>query len=143
MSIELPNPADWLARLQEQAPNLAQVGQWQALDDVMTQGVARSPAAFVIPVNELAEGSTTVQGVMQRVTCTWTVLLAIRNLRAATGASQTGDLITLRQDIMAALLGWTWGDTQITFARGQQVGLADGVLWWADEYEFETYLRVV
>lgn len=144
MSILLPNPADWIPRLQAAAPELLLVGLWQDLDRAISTGLTLAPAAFIIPAMERADGNNrTTHGVSQLITATWSVLLGVRNLRDASGAAQLDVLLYLRETIMAALLDWDWRNTQIAYSGGRSARLEQGALWWVDDYIFNYHLRVV
>lgn len=144
MSVLLPNPQDWVARLQINLPELALVGLWPALDQAINAGLTLSPMACVIPVTEIADGNTrTTHGVSQLIQATWAVLLGVRSLQDVSGAAQNDQLRRLRQAIMEILLDWDGVNTQITYRGGRPGALERGALWWVDEYTFAYHLRVV
>lgn len=144
MSILLPTPQDWVARLQTTVPALLLVGLWPDLDRAITAGLTLSPMAGVIPVTELADGNNrTTHGVSQLIQATWAVLIGVRSLQDISGAAQYDDLIRLRQAIMESLLDWEGLDIQIAYRGGRPGALDRGALWWVDEYVFAYHLRVV
>lgn len=68
---------------------------------------ARTPAAYVITLGDDADTLSTATGVTrQRITETIGVVLAHRVAGDPTGDRVTRDLVGLRDDVRAALVGW-------------------------------------
>lgn len=129
--------AETIARLQAQVPALKTVAgaaEFAALKNPPPK--ERQPAAYVIPIADQAGTNKLVNGVRQQVTTRFGVVLALGNLGDARGEAASKAIETTRAAVRAALLGWspTADDDPIAFAQGRMIGLADGVVWWQDEF---------
>ena len=113
------------------------------------------PAAYVLPNRDQPGSNILANVVSQEVTTTFSVLLAVRNLRDATGARARAELLPLRSGVADALLGWTPGPynagtetftpsedyTPCEYAGGRLMQLTDTVLWWMDDYRTRFEVR--
>ncbi|MXS82273.1 phage tail terminator protein [Nitrosomonas oligotropha] len=147
MAIVLFDHSWIIARLKDQVTSLKLVGG--AADfDAAAESLKQKPAAFVLPNSERANQSTTgTMAVSQENTVRFAVVLAVQNLRDARGENAQADLLSLRTDIMSALLGWEPDEDAdfkpIEFSGGRLLQLADRVLWWQDEFVTAHLLRSV
>jgi len=108
----------------------------------------RWPAAFVLPAKDTAAPNPFAEGAIdQQVIARYGVILAVRNLRDATGAAAMADLATLRQALWTKLLGWVPADgfSPCTYGGGRLLELDEAaqVLWWVDEFDTEFHVRVI
>ena len=97
------------------------------------------PAAYVIPLREVAGASPLYSRTRQKVAVTVGVVLAVANAADAKGAAAQADLTALRNQVLNALLGWSpAGAEALEFAEGGLLAFKDGVLWWQDAYRTQT-----
>lgn len=147
MAITLPDPQDWVDRIQDRVPDLQLVGVWKDLSRLMEDSarqIFRFPAALVIPNADRTFGGSTVNPyASQVVTASWGVLIGVRSYRDQSGADAGDTLRGLRESILEALLGWQQDTTQITFAGGRVMSLGDGMLWWQDNFDHNYLVRVI
>lgn len=138
MAIELFNPQLVIARLTSQipAPALKQAGN--AADFAAAVPEARIlPAAFVIELANVASRNTlATMGVSQENEVRFGVILAVQNLRDATGEKAQADMRSLREAVMTALLAWAPDPDYavIEYGGGRVLQLDNLVLWWQDDY---------
>jgi len=103
------------------------------------------PAAFVVPLNETPGPNQLETGIMQRVSCQFGVILAVRNLRDGVGGAANDELGPLRRQVKDALLGWIAPgcDDVITLGPGRVLQLNNQVLWYQDDFMTAYYERMV
>jgi len=146
-TITLPDPQDWVERINTQVPDLQHVGLWQDVGKLLadaSRNIYRFPAAIIIPEADRASGGTTTNPyVTQMVTARWGVLIGVRSYRDKSGKDAGDSLRTHRADIMEALLGWTQAATQIVYAGGRVMNMSEAILWWQDAYEFPYLVRML
>jgi len=143
-------------RLQVQlASSIKLVGE--ALDIASAEDDLKNvyPAAYILPNRDQPGSNILANVVSQEVTTTFSVLLAVRNLRDATGAKARAELRPLRSDVADTLLGWTPGPyveatrvftpsedyTPCEYAGGRLMRVTDTVLWWMDDYRTRFEVR--
>ena len=137
-------PATLIERLKVTCPLLKLVGG--SADFSVAEAALRNklPAAFVIPLAEQASpNSSATTLVSQRVNQQFGVILAASNLRDATGEKALADIYAVRQQVMAALLGWIPAGERsgMEFSGGHLQDMSDQVLWWQDDFNLDIYLR--
>ncbi|MBL8500041.1 MAG: hypothetical protein JNL77_05545 [Nitrosomonas sp.] len=143
MAIVLFDPVWIIDRLKDQVTSLKLVGGAADLD-AAAESLKQKPAAFVLPNAEHASVSKTgTMVVNQKNTVRFAIVLAVQNLRDARGENAQADLLSLRADIMTALLGREPDEDfmPIEYAGGRLLQLADRVLWWQDEFVTANHLR--
>lgn len=131
-------------RLISEVPALIDVAGASDIPSAETE-LKRYPSAFVLLVRESAGRNSLTNAVSQRVAQTVGVLLAVRNLRSASGQDARVDLEQLRGEVRTALLNWE-PDTDhepVEFRRGALLKMSDRVLWWLDEFETAHQVRAV
>lgn len=135
--------APTIARIDDQVVVLRNHVAGAAEFEAAKESIAHTPAAFVLPLRELAKENEQDTGVLQRTSVRFGVLLAVRNVRDARGAASSQDLKALRASVFTALLGWapTADHDPVTYAAGQIMLLSKGVLWWQDEFITAYYVR--
>lgn len=142
MSVE-----ELVARLRETCmPPLKVVGASAELSAAQgaARGVPQSPAAYVIPISDSGEPNTFGTGAFQqRLTETWGLVLACREVSDAAGGRATVTIGAVRRTVRAALAGWQPDDNHepMAFASGNLVDLQNGVVWWLDQYRVRTWFR--
>lgn len=103
-----------------------------------------TPAAFVLAATEASEGNTLAAGgTSQRVTVTFSVVIAVSNYQDATGKAGHDALQTIRAALMTTLLGWTPSDAvvEVEHLQGNLQLYNDSTLWWQDTFKTEFYRR--
>ena len=137
-------PATLITHLQSECPLLKKIGGSADFGVAETALRNKLPAAFVIPLAEQANPNTSATTlVSQRVNQQFGVILAVTNLRDATGEKALVDLAAVRQQVFAALSGWIppGERSAMEFTGGQLQDMSDQVLWWQDDFNLDTYLR--
>ena len=132
-----------LARLKAQLTGFAVIAA-SADADIAIDGAPATPAAYVVPLAETAEGSALLGLHHQRVTQEFGVVLVLSNLRDATGAAAAADLHAKRMALRAALLGWVPDASNgepVSFTAGQLLQFRDQRLWWQDVFRLITDYR--
>lgn len=95
------------------------------------------PCAYVVTLAERGGEARYMTGmVAQQRTPRMGIVLAVRNVRDATGAAGSGDMDALRALTDAALFGWKPDEAHdaLIFTGGALLTLLDGEVWWQDEY---------
>lgn len=98
--------------------------------------LAASPAAFAVEGRNTAQPSTTLSVVTQRVTVTFSVLIAVQMQADSRGQAGQAAVEAARVAVRSALLGWT-PDGAIepcAYAGGLLSDFIPGLLWWQDDY---------
>jgi len=134
-----------IARIQSQCPLLRSVGGAAEFTDASLALKHQLPAAFVLPLSDDPQPNRLDNGISQRVNRRFGVVLAVKNLRDASGAAALSDLVPLRSQLIDALLGWVPdGLTDpCEYAAGRLLELSQQVLWWQDDFLTAFYLRKV
>jgi hypothetical protein len=133
------------ARLKSQLTGLRSIGS--SADLVAAQaGTVALPGAFLLPLGDDGGPDAGLIGVTHQViTQTFGVVLGLINKRDAQGAAALDDLVTLRNALKTALIGWVPDATvgePVLFAGGRLQSLdKEGRLWWMDEFRLVTYYR--
>lgn len=132
-----------IARLKAQLTGFVLIAGAGELDAAI-ETIPAVPAAFVMPLSELADAPDLVGVHHQRVTQEFAVVLVVSNLRDAAGAAAATELQTRRLAVRAALVGWVpdalTGET-VAFTSGRVLRFADQRLWWTDEFRVMTDYR--
>lgn len=131
-----------LARLKTQLTGLKSIGASVDLDAAI-EGVVALPAAFVLPLAESATTQDLTGTTGERVTQAFGVMHCLSNRRDSQGAAALADLVAVRRNLRAALVGWVpdaaTGEP-VHYTAGRLLRLdGDGRLWWIDEFQLITY----
>ncbi len=131
-----------VSRLKARATSLKHVAGAANLA-ALKSAPARTPAAWVVPVSESASANVSASiDVVQRIRRRFGVVIAVRDVRDATGeAALDGGLAQARSEIVAALVGWS-PDAEsgaIVAAGGRLLSFSSGALWWQDEFETDIW----
>lgn len=132
----------YVARLEEQLAGFRKVGAVVDLAEAESSA-PNPPAAFVVPLGETVQGNPLQGEFTQRVIVRLGIVLALRNLRADSGAAGLVDLECRRDQVRAALAGWSPAP-EIGWAQrvgGRLLRYDAGSLWWVDPYLVEFYER--
>lgn len=136
MAVELFDPQLIVTRLKAQVAALKIVAG--AADfAAAAPDLKFTPAAYVIELANRAErNSLATTAVSQLNEIRFGVILAVQNLRDATGEKAHTDLRALRASVMTALLGWEPGPDYdvLEYGDGRLIQLDNLVLWWQDDY---------
>lgn len=138
------SPAVVVAKLAADCFLLTQVGGAADLEAAKAVLKNKLPAAFVVPLAEQASpNSSATLVVSQKITQQFGVVLAVSNLRDATGATAINDLFAVRQQLLQALIGWfpSGALNCMEFGGGQLLDMSDSVVWWQDIFNIDTYFR--
>jgi hypothetical protein len=129
-----------IARLKAQVPALKRVGMAIDLAAAKADISVAFPRAYVMTLGENGGTSRYLSGaVAQKRSVRIGVVLMVKNVRDNVGTATASDMDALRQVTDSALFGWGADDAHspLIFARGSLLGLAEGELWWQDEYTTE------
>jgi len=143
MAIEVLALSDIINKLKANVTALKQVEGAAALEQAMRSGARLTPAAFIVPLGEQSQANQlAVMAVQQRTTASFGVVLAVRDVSDASGASAMDqDLSLVRKSLLQALLGFSpnasWGS--ISHISGSLLRITNGTLWWQDKFQTETY----
>lgn len=102
-----------------------------------------APAAYVLPVGEVAEPTEMISRSSQRHQCTFAVLLIVRHAGDAGGGKGAAALQALRTTVQTALVNWTpASDTSaVQFRSGQLAEFIDGTTIWQDDFGVDRWVR--
>jgi hypothetical protein len=132
-----------LARLRGQLTDMAVIGGAADLSAV-EGGYVATPACYLVAMSESAEDNLLLGGFEQRLSISFSVFVVVSSLGDVAGETAMAALEPIRTQVKAALLGWVPEPTigePIRFAGASLLKLDAGLLWWADEFRFTTYLR--
>jgi len=128
-----------IERLKTGVPALKRVSS--AADLASAKADAKQfPCAYVMTLAEQGGEARYMTGlVAQRRIVKIGVVLAVKNVRDATGMAAGGDMDALRSQTDAALFGWRPDNDHeaLIFSGGKLLALIDGEVWWQDEYTTE------
>jgi len=132
-----------ITRIKDNIPELRTVGGSVEIA-VAREDLRTTPAVFVLAATEGSEGNTFgTGGVSQRVTVTFSIVLAVSNYQDSTGKAGHDALQAIRADLMTTLLGWTPPDmvVECEHVQGNLSVYNDSTLWWQDTFKTEFYRR--
>jgi len=140
--VQLLDLRDIVARLRVQCPSARHVERVKDLATAQEQAV-KSPSLWVVPDSDEGEGVELDMRVSQFVITSWTVVIAVANYTHEFGDGGDDELRIIRQEAIAAMLGWTptHGQTGSFFVRGQFAGYSSNVIWWEDTFGNRIQLR--
>lgn len=121
---------------------VAGAAEYAALDAPPPQ--ARQPAAYVLPLGEVAGANGLAAGpVRQRITATLGLVLLVTNLRDPRGQASADMLAPLLAAARGALVGWqpSAEHDPMEFRRGRLIDISEGTLAWQDEFETSITVR--
>jgi hypothetical protein len=132
-----------VARLLDQVAALKRIEEASGVSTAIDDIKAAAPVAYVIPIRDQVGSNVLANAVSQQVTAQFGILLGIKNVRDPLGAKAREALTPVRSDVADALLNWQPGGSydKCEFAAGRLVQLANGVLWWMDEYRTRFEIR--
>lgn len=133
-----------IARLQAQAKVLRQVGGAADLD-AAASALKAKPASFVLPLADRPSAPPFAAEFRQRIVLAAGVLMAVSHKSDPRGdAARSEALVPVRQAVRDALARWQPEGCidPMEFIGGRIVRLADGLLWWQDDFA-TSYLETV
>lgn len=135
------NLAPIATRLQQQVSALNAAAVAVNLEAAMA-ALGATPAAFVLPLSEIADPGRRINALAQRDRVRFGVLLAAASTGDPAGAAALATLESLQQACRGALLSWppAPGLEPCEFRSGKVAAFANGIVWWLDEWETELYL---
>jgi len=103
----------------------------------------QEPAAFVIPQQDAPQANALSNAVSQLTRQRFGVVIAISNLRDASGEKAQTELAPIREALFNQLIGWAPDADRdpVNYAGGRLLRLSDRVLWWQDNFDTWYYLR--
>lgn len=112
------------------------VGTALDLAGVRAVAPAQAPAVFVLPAADEAPPNRLIGVHRQRVAVRFELVLAVRAANDRTGAATADAVEAVRAALRGRVLGWAPEEDAdpIDFVRGALIDLADGTVWWADQY---------
>lgn len=131
-----------LARLKSQLTGFRKIGGAADLEAIGS-GVVPAPAVFLLPGKEVASDIDIAGDTIQRVLARFSLVLAISNKGDAQGGGALGELEPFRDQIKAALLGWSpaSGFDAVTFCSGDLLPFGNATLWWLEEFKTAYFIR--
>ena len=95
-----------------------------------------APCAFVLHLGDDSATKEPFTSGTQLVARMYGVILCVRNVRDAAGASASADLVAFRKLLFDRLVGWEpfGGAEPLHFARGRLLKFEAGVQWWQDDF---------
>lgn len=128
-------------RLHDDGLGGAQV--YGALDAVPERGAARNTLVLVLPATEAGDANRADHGVVQRMTLTISVAIAVRASNDARGRRALAGLRRPRDAVKGLLAGWRpeGAATALAHLRGQLSEIADGRAWWQDDYALDAWVQ--
>lgn len=136
--------ADIRARLKTACPALKQVQGAAEMRVIEAAPAAHlMPAAWVVPLREDARPAPAANAVRQVQTITFGVLLAVGDRRDRRGEAAGDELDDVKQDVHAALIGWTppGAAGPVEYAGGEVLEVETAALWWLAKYRVNDILR--
>ena len=130
-------------RLRAEVPGLRAVQGAADLASVLDQrSPPQSPSAWVIPVSDTGGANALVNVVSQALAERVGVVVAQRNVADPRAEHAVLDVKAVIDAIRAALVGWApEGFDPVLFVSGRLTAVADGTVWWTDEFRTESELR--
>lgn len=103
---------------------------------------AQTPALYVLPLSEAAEANDRINGVSQRVSLVFGVVIVLRRHGDAAGAAKLDALTPLRTAVRDVLLGWSPDQDHeaVTYHSGRLVDMGNSAVWWLDAYHCNTFI---
>lgn len=139
------NPASIITRLRAECPTLRAVGG-AAEYDVAANGITVTPAAYVVPMAEVADDNILLGHTAQRVVASVGVLIVVSDhASAASGLDGLNSLEAYRIAIRSALLNWppVPDADPFVFEGGAILDFRPGELWWQDTYRTAYDIRSI
>ena len=123
-----------IQRLQEGQPPWRDVKGLLALSDLANQPMNRTPALFVLNIDERASADIRGSGpVLQTISLTVGVVCIER-----IGNRGAADLMPLRKEVRRRLFGWSpEGFEALALAGGQLLNVTSGQVAWIDKFTTE------
>jgi hypothetical protein len=133
---------EWIARLQDQVPDLLEVGGTLELAEHAAKLDFANPSAYVFLMSESASADEMDMAINQQITAEFSVAIVVHN---HAGSNLAGDpqLLHIRKQIMTALIGWTpCNGTPVVRGYGQRIsGVAANLLIWQDQFMTDYWTR--
>ena len=130
------------ARVQAQVPAFKTVAGASSLEAIKS-GRLMDAGCYVYRESQKAEASELVNGVMQRITVSIGVVIAVRNVVSASGVDADDTNFNLQNSLKTALLNWTPEpySTPLQFGGGVLVSFANGFHLWKDTFITQQFIR--
>lgn len=137
--------AEIVARLEDKAPSLTSVGVAEDLE-AMGKGTApKNGAAFVLPFQDRPDGNSLFTGAFsQRVEVLFLVAFIIRRADDAKGSARAGSFDLFKDEIEAALAGWSPDDQKndpFELAAGRSASMGNGVTVYVQTWRTSRYIK--
>lgn len=133
-----------LQRLRDRVTGMREIDGASGLDEAMRRASA-VPALYLIPLAEKARELRHTGATDQLISVAFGVVFALNAGRTTMGLDAVSALISARNQVRDALVGWVPDQNTgepVIFAGGELLDLpGDGRLWWADDFELTTYYR--
>ena len=124
------------ARCPAFADRVAGAAQFNLLPESAALAV---PCAFVIPLDDNPQPSSSANGVRQAMSDSFAVIVATSNRADEKGQASALSIHALRTELWAALLGWRPGEDYdgITYEGGSLLSLDRARMWYQFEFSAE------
>ena len=110
----------------------------------VTDRLANSPAAFVVPTREISgDNERATGGVLQRTEIDFTVVIITDNRSDHRGGAAAADIDPLKAAVRKALIGWVpvGAEDLVTHVGGELSKSRGGSVWWEDTFATAAYLE--
>ena len=114
-----------------------QVGTVTSFSQLKKKSIAKSTAAFVLPISEKLESQQSLGGVLeQRSFNTFAVIVAVKNRQDKDGEKGSVQLEGLRQQLRDLIYGWSpaVGYDPILLGDGRLLALQEYTVFWQDQF---------
>jgi len=129
--------------LQTDVPGLALIEGAAGFQSAAETNPKATPAAYVFVVDETGD-ELTLDGTLQMLRVTVAVVLVVRHLGTSKGGSAAGDMESLREDVLAALIGKVpTGCSPLSLRQSALIAFRDGHLWWQQTWETRRFISGV
>lgn len=122
--------------------NVAGAAQFKQLEESANLPL---PCAFVIPLDDNPQDSRSLNDVLQPMTESFAVILAVSNTVDEKGQAGTSSVHTLRAELWKALLGWQPDVCYngIAYEGGSLLSVDRARLWYQFEFGAETEIQAI
>ena len=127
--------AEWRERLKSETDLEVK----RVADLASARGEHRRDTAYVMySSDDASPNESGVTGAVRQLhTVGVDVVYAVTNRRSASGDEAVEEIERVREQVLAALVGWEppSGDSEIVYRRGRVLSFTTGTLWWQDSFE--------
>jgi hypothetical protein len=133
-----------IARIKLQLPTLRQVTAASSVS-MAVNALKTFPSACILQPRGVAKPNTLINAVDHQVDDSFSVILAVLNVKDMFGMAAAEDIDALRPTLIAALLNWTpaTGYDPVEYAGHQLVHFQDGIMLYADHFVTRHHVRAV